>query len=174
MKFTSLFPGKELRAPSLRLFSVARVGNHESQRAVVILSGGREATAVEGPASASRISSRQLPAVALAFLITFVSLLPAQPPTAPKVIALTGGRLLTVSHGTIDNGTLLMADGKIAAVGEAGKVKIPSGAQIVDTKGMTIYPGLIDPESNFGLTEISADQMSNDLVERSDEIMPQI
>ena len=39
-------------------------------------------------------------------------------------------------------------------------------------KGMTVYPGLIDPESNFGLTEISADQMTNDLVERSDEIMP--
>ena len=37
---------------------------------------------------------------------------------------------------------------------------------------MTVYPGLIDPESNFGLTEISADQMTNDLVERSDEIMP--
>ena len=65
-----------------------------------------------------------------------------------------------------------MADGKIAAVGEAGKIKIPKGAKVVDAKGMTVYPGLIDPESNFGLTEISADQMTNDLVERSDEIMP--
>jgi imidazolonepropionase-like amidohydrolase len=37
---------------------------------------------------------------------------------------------------------------------------------------MTVYPGLIDPESNFGLTEISADSMTNDLEERSDEIMP--
>ena len=91
---------------------------------------------------------------------------------AANVIAITGGNLLTVSHGTIDNGTLIMADGKIAAVGDAGKVKIPTGAQIVDAKGLTVYPGLIDPESNFGLTEISADQMTNDLVERSDEIMP--
>jgi imidazolonepropionase-like amidohydrolase len=91
---------------------------------------------------------------------------------APQVIAITGGKLLTVSHGTIENGVLVMADGKIAAVGEAGKVTIPSGAKIVDAKGMTVYPGLIDPESNFGLTEISADQMTNDLVERSDEIMP--
>jgi len=88
------------------------------------------------------------------------------------VIAITGGKLLTVSHGTIENGVLVMADGKIAAVGESGKVKIPSGAKVVDAKGMTVYPGLIDPESNFGLTEISADQMTNDLVERSDEIMP--
>jgi imidazolonepropionase-like amidohydrolase len=156
--------------PILAALFAARVGDHEGKQSAVILSESEGR--VDGPAFASRISSRQLPAVALAFLITFVSLLPAQPPTAPKVIALTGGRLLTVSHGAIDNGTLLMADGKIAAVGEAGKVKIPSGAQIVDAKGMTIYPGLIDPESNFGLTEISADQMSNDLVERSDEIMP--
>jgi imidazolonepropionase-like amidohydrolase len=88
------------------------------------------------------------------------------------VIAIKGGKLLTVSHGTIENGTIILADGKIAAVGAAADVKIPAGAQIVDAKGMTVYPGFIDPESNFGLTEISADQMSNDLVERSDEIMP--
>jgi imidazolonepropionase-like amidohydrolase len=37
---------------------------------------------------------------------------------------------------------------------------------------MTVYPGLIDPESNFGLTEIESDQNSNDLAEPSDEIMP--
>src|SRR5205814_6551064 len=96
--------------------------------------------------------------------------LAAQAP--PQVIAITGGKLLTVSHGTIENGVLVMADGKIAAVGENGKVKIPAGAKVVDAKGMTVYPGLIDPESNFGLTEIGADQMTNDLVERSDEIMP--
>ena len=91
---------------------------------------------------------------------------------AKKVIALSGGRLLTVSHGTIENGVLVMADGKITAVGEAGKVTIPAGAEVVDAHGMTIYPGLIDPESNFGLTEISADESSNDLAEASDEIMP--
>ncbi len=91
---------------------------------------------------------------------------------AGKTIAITGGRLLTVSHGTIEDGVLIMSDGKIEAVGERGKVRIPAGAQIVDAKGLTVYPGLIDPETNFGLTEISADQSSNDLIERSDEIMP--
>jgi imidazolonepropionase-like amidohydrolase len=109
----------------------------------------------------------------VALLTASVFVLAAEPPSAPpQVVAITGGKLLTVSHGTIENGVLVMADGKIAAIGESGKVKIPSGAQIVDAKGMTVYPGLIDPESNFGLTEISADQMSNDLVEKSDEIMP--
>lgn len=89
-----------------------------------------------------------------------------------KTIAITGGKLLTVSHGTIDNGVLVISDGKITAVGEAGKVQIPAGAEVVDAHGLTVYPGLIDPESNFGLTEISADQENNDLAERSDEIMP--
>ena len=92
--------------------------------------------------------------------------------TANKVIALSSARLLTVSHGVIENGVLVMADGKIAAIGEAGKVTIPKGAQIIDAHGMTVYPGLIDPETNFGLTEIESDQNSNDLAEPSDEIMP--
>jgi imidazolonepropionase-like amidohydrolase len=89
-----------------------------------------------------------------------------------KAIAISGGRLLTVSHGTIENGVLVMADGKIAAVGEAGKVKIPAGAEIVDARGMTVYPGLIDPETNFGLIEIESDKYTTDLAEPSDEIMP--
>ena len=75
---------------------------------------------------------------------------------AKKVIAITGGRLLTVSHGTIENGVLVMADGKIAAVGEAGKVTIPNGAQVVDAHGMTVYPGLIDPETVEETSEIEA------------------
>ena len=105
------------------------------------------------------------------FLAAGVALAADDAPAA-KTIAITGGKLLTVSHGTIENGVLVIANGKIAAVGAAGSVKIPEGAQIVDAKGMTVYPGLIDPESNFGLTEISADSATNDLEEPSDEIMP--
>ena len=57
-------------------------------------------------------------------------------------------------------------------MGAADAVKIPAGAQIVDAKGMTVYPGLIDSETNLGLSEIEADEASNDLVETSDEIFP--
>ena len=87
-------------------------------------------------------------------------------------LAITGGKLLTVSHGTIENGVLLIANGKITAVGEAGKVSVPPGATIVDAHGLTVYPGLIDPDTTLGLTEIAADEMSNDMSEPSDEIMP--
>ena len=89
-----------------------------------------------------------------------------------KPVVLKGGKLLTVTHGVIEDGTVVMQGGKIVAVGAAGTVKIPGGAQVVDVRGMTIYPGLIDSESHLGLTEISAEKMTNDLVEMSDEIMP--
>jgi len=92
----------------------------------------------------------------------------------PKTIAIRGGKLLTVSHGTIENGTIVISDGKIAAVGSAASVRIPAGAEVIDAKGMTVYPGLIDSETHLGLTEIEAEDMTNDLVEASDEIMPQM
>ena len=87
-------------------------------------------------------------------------------------IVLRGGKLLTISHGVIENGVLVMQDGKITAVGAAGSVTIPRDAKVIDVTGMTVYPGLIDSETHLGLTEISADQMTDDLVETSDEIMP--
>jgi imidazolonepropionase-like amidohydrolase len=86
-------------------------------------------------------------------------------------IAIRGGKLLTITHGVIENGVLVMENGKIAAVGGAG-TPIPRGATVIDATGMTVYPGLIDSETNLGLVEVEADQMSNDLVEPSDEIMP--
>ena len=85
---------------------------------------------------------------------------------------LKGGKLLTVSHGTIENGVLVISGGKISAVGAAGSVKIPKDAQVIDVTGMTVYPGLIDSESYLGLTEISAEDSTNDLIETSEEIMP--
>ena len=99
----------------------------------------------------------------------------AAAPTSTKqtgTIAIVGGKLLTVSHGTIENGVLILTDGKIAAVGAQGSVQVPKGATVVDAHGLTVYPGLIDPDTTLGLTEIAADAVNNDLAEPSDEIMP--
>ncbi len=118
---------------------------------------------------------------ALFVLLLLAAATAQQKPAAPakaapldpnKPIVITGGKLLTITHGTIDNGVLVIENGKIAAVGAAGSVKVPANAQVLDAKGMTVYPGLIDSESHLGLTEIEADKMTNDLVEPSDEIMP--
>src|SRR5437588_4118151 len=106
---------------------------------------------------------------------------PAKPASASGVadgmaaaagpVALRGGKLLTITHGVVENGVVVIENGKIAAVGGAGTA-IPKNARVIDCTGMTIYPGLIDSSTQLGLTEISAIDMSNDLVEASDEIMP--
>jgi imidazolonepropionase-like amidohydrolase len=88
-----------------------------------------------------------------------------------QAIVLRGGKLLTITHGVIQNGVLVIENGKIAAVGGASTA-IPRGAKVIDAAGMTIYPGLIDSETHLGLTEIEAEKMTNDLLEPSDEIMP--
>jgi imidazolonepropionase-like amidohydrolase len=95
-----------------------------------------------------------------------------QAPVATPSIAIRGGKVMTVTHGTIDNGVVVMENGKITAVGAAGSVTIPKNAKVIDATGMTVYPGLIDSFNHLGLTEVSAVDMTNDLQEPSDEIMP--
>ena len=67
--------------------------------------------------------------------------------------AIVGARIVTVSGAVIDNGTVVIQDGKIAAVG-AG-VAIPSGAERIDGKGLSVYPGMIDAATNMGLAEVT-------------------
>jgi imidazolonepropionase-like amidohydrolase len=112
---------------------------------------------------------RPLPLILVLILLLLLST-PAF--TQDNPVALKGGKLLTITHGVIENGVVVMQGGKITAVGAASAVNVPSNAQVIDATGMTIYPGLIDSETNLGLTEISAEAMTNDLVELSDEIMP--
>ncbi len=106
------------------------------------------------------------------FVVGLVLCVASAAPAQQKPVVLKGGKLLTVSHGIIENGVLVMQNGKITAVGAANAIKIAKDARVIDATGMTIYPGLIDSEDNLGLTEISAEQMTNDLIESSDEIMP--
>lgn len=92
----------------------------------------------------------------------------------PGAIAITGGKLLTITHGVIEHGVIVLEGGKIVAVGAAGAVKIPAGATKVDATGMTVYPGLIDSETHLGLVEVESDRVNSDLVEASEEIFPQM
>ena len=67
---------------------------------------------------------------------------------ASSVVAIRNATIITVSRGTINNGTIVMRDGKIAAVGT--NVQIPAGATIVDGTGKFVTPGLIDAHSHIG------------------------
>ena len=66
--------------------------------------------------------------------------------------AIVNARIVTVSGATIENGTVVIQNGKIAAVG-AG-VAIPAGAEKIDGKGLSVFPGMIDAGTNLGLSEI--------------------
>jgi imidazolonepropionase-like amidohydrolase len=77
---------------------------------------------------------------------------PAQTPTTHY--AITHAKIFTLTGPPIDDGILVIRDGKIAAVGT--NVDIPSGAQVIDGKGLQVYPGLFDPVTQMGLSEISA------------------
>jgi imidazolonepropionase-like amidohydrolase len=69
---------------------------------------------------------------------------------APYSYAITGARVVPVSGASIDNGTIVISGGVIAAVGT--NVTVPSGAITINGKGLTVYPGLIDMGSTAGLS----------------------
>jgi len=68
------------------------------------------------------------------------------------VFAIRNARIVTVSGDDIENGTVVIRDGKIAAVG--ANVSVPSGAQEIDARGMSVYPGMIDAGTSMGLVEV--------------------
>lgn len=85
-----------------------------------------------------------------------------------QTIAITGGTVYPVSGPKIDNATVLIRDGRIAAVGT--NVAIPAGATRIDAAGKWVTPGLIDGAGNMGLREISAVQSTNEGTLRGNEV----
>lgn len=66
-----------------------------------------------------------------------------------QVIFIDNATILTVSHGTIEHGSILIRDGKIAEVG-AG-LKAPDGATVIDATGEYVMPGIIDCHSHIAI-----------------------
>src|SRR3989441_3084525 len=90
------------------------------------------------------------------FLITLAAVvLPLRTETQsqPAVTAIRGATILTVTKGTIENGTIVLRNGKIAAVG--ANVPIPSGADVVDATGRFVSPGIIDCHSHIAADSIN-------------------
>ncbi len=71
-----------------------------------------------------------------------------------KTYAITGAKIFTMAGPPIENGTVVIRDGKITAVG-AG-VAVPGGAQVINARGMHVYPGFFDGASQMGLREIDS------------------
>ncbi len=76
----------------------------------------------------------------------------AQSKSEQGTYAIRNAKIVTVTNGVIEKGTILVKNGKIEAVGAT--VAIPKDAKIIDATGQSVYPGLIDSNTILGLTEV--------------------
>lgn len=110
----------------------------------------------------------------ISFFILMCGLLPLQ---AQKTngkygtFALTNGSIETVTKGIINNGTVIIRNGKITAVGT--NIQIPEEAEVIDCKGLWIYPGMIESGSRLGLFEFGQFAQATDVSEWGD-VVPQM
>ena len=84
--------------------------------------------------------------------------LPLSAQSAPAVVAIRNATIITATRGTIPNGTVVVRDGKIAAVG--ANVPIPGGADVYDGTGRFVSPGIIDAHSHIANDAINEGSVS--------------
>jgi imidazolonepropionase-like amidohydrolase len=83
--------------------------------------------------------------------------------TKTQSYAIKGGKVYTLAGAPIENGIVVIRDGKIVAVG--ANVAIPAEAQIIDATGLEVYPGMFDAVTQIGLAEISQVSATMDVSE---------
>ncbi len=85
------------------------------------------------------------------FLFSAMLIAQTSAPPQPEDIVIKNGTILTVTHGTIQNGSVYIHDGKIAAVGQT--VNAPASAKVIDATGKFVMPGIIDSHSHLALDD---------------------
>ncbi|HXE76088.1 MAG TPA: amidohydrolase family protein [Candidatus Xenobia bacterium] len=87
----------------------------------------------------------------LRILLSIALLAVALPVAAQQstVTVIQNATILTVTQGTIEGGSILIRDGKIAQVGK--DIKVPAGATVIDATGMYVTPGIIDCHSHIAI-----------------------
>jgi imidazolonepropionase-like amidohydrolase len=86
------------------------------------------------------------------------------------LLAIKGGRILTITKGTIDEGTLLIDDGRIVDVGV--DLEVPRGAQVLDASGKVVMPGLVEAHCHIGIYEEAIGWAGRDGNEMTDPATP--
>lgn len=69
------------------------------------------------------------------------------------VYAIVGAKVYPISGPPVEGATVVIRDGKIAAVGKG--VAVPSGAKVIEAKGLEVYPGMFNAVTEIGLNEIA-------------------
>ncbi|MGH9390437.1 MAG: amidohydrolase, partial [Vicinamibacteria bacterium] len=70
-----------------------------------------------------------------------------------ETVFIRGGTILTITRGTIENGSVLIRDGKIVEVGP--ELKAPADARLIDAAGEFVMPGIIDAHSHIAAESIN-------------------
>src|SRR5262249_54430141 len=78
--------------------------------------------------------------------------LPLSAAEKPK-LAIHVGKAITCAGDAISNATILIADGKIQAIGPKSKITVPAGYEVIDHGDKWAMPGLIDAHSHVGGTQ---------------------
>lgn len=89
-----------------------------------------------------------------------------------RPVVIQGATILTMTHGTIEGGTVVIENGKIAAVGK--DVTVPRDAEVIDAHGEYILPGLVDPHSHMGVYSLPELQANSDGNEMTGDIEAQV
>ncbi len=93
-------------------------------------------------------------------LLLAASLVALAPAALAQTVAITGGKIVTnTAQGVIEDGTLVMRDGKIVSVGTGAP---PAGATVIEAEGKWITPGLFAAFSRVGLAELNSEDPTND------------
>ena len=98
----------------------------------------------------------------LSMTLALVASLLAPSVVAAQTIAIVGGKVYPVSAPPIDNGTVLIRDGRIVAVGAS--VTVPAGAQRIDATGKIVTPGFVNGSSRVGLEEIGSVPATREMI----------
>jgi imidazolonepropionase-like amidohydrolase len=79
-----------------------------------------------------------------------------------------GGYVVPIAGPPIEDGTVLVEDGRIVAVGPAADVEVPDGAEIVDASGSWVLPGFVEAHGHAGVHEEGEHWIGEDVNERTD------
>src|SRR5579875_1612360 len=87
---------------------------------------------------------------------------------AARHVGITGGTVVPVTGEPIENGTVLIEDGRIAAVGPA--LPAPAGARVVDAAGGWVLPGFIEAHGHVGVHEEAEGWAGSDTNEMTEPV----
>jgi imidazolonepropionase-like amidohydrolase len=89
-----------------------------------------------------------------------------------STVAITGGRVVPVTADPVENGTVLIEDGKITAVG--ADLAVPDGAQVIDAAGQWVLPGFIEVHGHVGVHEEAQGWAGSDTNEMTEPVTAQV